>query len=417
MDNIKNILTDRFGRYVKIDTTAVDGAKSLPSSNGQHILADLLTAELNELGYYTNVYKDSTSTVFATLQATQAGAPSIGFIVHLDTAPGTSGKTQLQTHKNYSGGNILLNKELNVWLKVSDFPELENYIGDDIFTSDGISLLGADDKAAIAEVLTGIDLIKQNRIPHGEIKLVFVPDEEIGLKGAKALDINQFKVDFAYALDCCGIGEYVVENWNAGCATVKLKGQTAHPMSAKGKMRNALIMAHQLISLLPAQERPENSEKKEGYYWVKNLTGDTAHAEMIIDIREFDDNKYIERKQFLKECVESINKSYQAEFVELEISDIYPNIAKTITSEPRLINLIIKAMTHLNIAPKALNMRGGFDGAAIADKGIPCGNFFTGAHNFHSIYEFLPMNSMIAATQVVYEIVKLAAENDINNQD
>jgi tripeptide aminopeptidase len=416
MDNLqlKNFLLDSFARYTRIDTTSQENAGKLPSSANQRTLAELALAQMVSLGYQDGVI-DDTATVIATLPANSTRRlPTLAFVVHLDTAPGCSGRTRMQVHENYAGGDLVLDAAQGVMLSPASFPELENYIGDDIITSDGASLLGADDKAALAEVLAGLELLRASGVEHGAVKVVLLPDEEVGLLGAKALDVSRLQADMAYTLDCCALGEYVVENWNAGSATIRFTGQSAHPMSAKGKMKNALIMAHELVAMLPPQERPEHTEKKEGYFWVKKIEGDTSAATLVLDVREFDDQAYIGRMNFLRQCAERLAQKYGAGAVDLVLQDNYANVRSSLVADRRVLDCAVTAMLRLGILPRTLEMRGGYDGAVLAQKGLPTGNVFTGAHNFHSIYEYLPLQSMMLAARMVCTLVQVAAEGSRN---
>ena len=313
----------------------------------------------------------------------------------------------------YEGGDVTLNKELGITLKQSEFPELANYVGDDLIVTDGTSLLGADDKAAIAAIVNAAQFFIQNpQIEHGDVTFGFLPDEEQGLRGAKALDISEIKADFAYCLDCCGIGELIYQNWNAGDAVVTFVGQSAHPMNAKGKLVNSLLLAHKFISMLPGGEAPEYTDGVEGYYWVKELSGNSAKTVLKLDVREFNEAKYAQRMAFLQDLADSFAKIYGAHRVQIGLKDRYKNVFNYLADGENSLPVVAakQAYARLNIEPKVIPMRGGYDGAVISEKGVPCPNLFTGAHNFHSIYEYLPVKSLRAASDVVCEIVKIIAE-------
>lgn len=301
-----------------------------------------------------------------------------------------------------------LNPELNIYLRESEFPELKNYIGDDLIVTDGTSLLGADDKAALAAIMNALQfLISHPEIRHGEVKVGFVPDEEQGLRGAKAFDVSEFGADFGYTLDCCGIGEFVYENWNAGDAEIIFTGQSAHPMSAKGKLKNSLLMAHKFISMLPGGEAPEYTEGREGYYWVKQLQGNSARTVLKLDIRDFSEEGYHARKTFVRQLAESACALWGEGSVICQLSDRYANVFNSLQGEGHYpIDIALRAYQRCGITPTPVAMRGGYDGAVLSQKGLPCPNIFTGAHNFHSIYEYLPVRSLRAASDVVIAIIQ-----------
>ena len=305
-----------------------------------------------------------------------------------------------------------MNKELNIYLRKSEFPELVNYIGDDIIVTDGTSLLGADDKAAIASIMDMLQYFKQNpEIKHGTIKIGFVPDEEQGLRGAKVFDVKEFGADFAYTLDCCGIGELVYENWNAGDAEIIFTGKSAHPMSAKGKLVNSLLMAQKFIAMLPGGEAPEYTDGREGYYWVKQMSGNSARTVLKMDVRDFTEDGYRKRMAFLKQLAESCESLWGSESVVCKLSDRYSNVYNSLQGDNRYpIDIAVDAYQACGITPKVIPMRGGYDGAALSQNGLPCPNIFTGAHNFHSIYEYLPVKSLHAASDVLKQVVQITAE-------
>ena len=254
-------------------------------------------------------------------------------------------------------------------------------------------------------------LTNHPEIKHGDIKIAFVPDEEQGLRGAKAFDVQEFGADFAYTLDCCGIGDFICENWNAGYAAITFTGQSAHPMSAKGKLKNSLLIAHKFVSMLPEGERPEHTENKEGYYWVKKMAGNTAQTTLRIDVRDFTEKGYEDRCAFLQNLADSFNTLYTEETVELVMDHSYQNVSNYLQGDNSFpVDIALEAYKRNEIEPNIIAMRGGYDGAVLSQKGLPCPNIFTGAHNFHSIYEYLPINSLIAATNVVIEIAKLTYE-------
>jgi len=405
-------IVERFINYTKFNTTTNkdNGLKGImPSNPTEYELAKFLKDELSSLGIKDIILQDN-AILIAKIPANCENAPSIAFFAHLDTSSEQKNDTKAKIVK-YTGGDICLNEEHGIYLKFSDNPELKKYEGDDIVVTDGTSLLGADDKAAIASIVNMASFFMQNPdVKHGKIVICFVPDEEQGLLGAKALDVNLLGADFGYCLDCCEIGELIYENWNAADCTAVFKGVSAHPMNAKGKLVNSLLLAHKFISLLPGGEVPECTEGKEGYFWVKELSGNSAKTTLKIDIREFDEVKFQKRLEFLSEMANSFNKIY-ADRCEITLKTRYENVFKFLKDENSLpIKLAKDAFSELNITPNIKPMRGGYDGAAISAKGVPTLNLFTGGNNFHSIFEYLPVSSLKAASEVIKKIVINAAK-------
>jgi len=400
-------IVERFLSYTKINTTTdreKGAAGIMPSSSGQMVLAKQLEQELLSLGL-EEVQVSDKAIVTATLSANvDVNTPTVAFFAHLDTSAEQKADTnaQIATH---SSDSICLNEALDIHLTEKAFPELAQYRGQEILVTDGTSLLGADDKAAIASIMDMLQYFTANPdVPHGPVKVAFLPDEEQGLRGAKAFDVESFGADFGYTLDCCGIGEFVCENWNAGNAVVTFTGQSAHPMSAKGKLKNSLLMAHKFIAMLPAGEAPEYTENREGYYWVKELSGNSAKTILKLDIRDFCLEGYNKRMAFLGRLAQQMNDLYGG--VEIELSDRYENVANSLQGSNRYpIEIAQQAYQDCDIEMRQVPMRGGYDGAVLSQKGLPCPNLFTGAHNFHSIYEYLPVNSLRSASEVVQKIV------------
>lgn len=416
-------IVERFLQYTLINTTTnrENGAAGImPSSEGQLTLANLLVQELNVLGM-SNIELSQKGILTATLPSNISQDPemnkhaiaTVSFFAHLDTSAEQSGDTHAQI-VHYQGGDICLNKEKNIILKQALFPEISDYLGDDILVTDGTSLLGADDKAAIAAILHALQQLKENpEILHGEVKVAFLPDEEQGLRGAKAFDVQRFGADFGYTLDCCGIGEFVHENWNAGDAIITFIGQSAHPMSAKGKLKNSLLMAHQFIHMLPPGEAPQYTQDREGYYWVKELTGNSAKTVLKLDIRDFTQEGYRSRMAFLQNLADGCQELWGDHSISIELKNRYENVANSLQNEAAFpIEIAKKAYARCGITMKEIPMRGGYDGAVLSQKGLPCPNIFTGAHNFHSIYEYLPVKSLKAASAVVLEVIKITAEQN-----
>lgn len=406
--NADNII-DTFIRYTKINTTSVPDNQQLPSCENQFKLAQLVASEFAAECAVETIIHDNAITVLS-LSANCPEMPAIVFFAHLDTAPDHAGDTHAVRVKKYDGKDIVLPATGEV-IAADTFPELLSYIGQDIITTDGTSLLGADDKAAIAAAVEAIRyMIATPDFKHGDIKLVLLPDEEIGIRGAKALNVAQLNADFGICLDCCGIGEYVIENWYAGSAKMTFKGVTAHPMSAKGKLVNALLIANEVINALPENERPELTEGREGYFWVNKVTGNTVSVTLEIAIRDFEIDGYQNRKTTLRAITEQLQSRYGQENIALELSDTYDNVKAGLDKKPAIIASVQQAMRNLGIEPKPLIMRGGYDGSVITPAGLPTVNIFTGAHNFHSTKEFLPAESLRLASEMLLEMVVLSGQ-------
>lgn len=402
-------IVERFLGYTRINTTAQPGAGRLPSSFGQTTLAKLLAGELRELGL--EVEEREHSIVVGTLPSnTEAETPTIAWVAHLDTSHEHTTDTHARV-VDYPGGDVILNEAHGIVMRESDFPELKHYVGDQLIVTDGTSLLGADNKSAIAEIMHALQTLQDSpQIEHGEVKVVFVPDEEIGLLGAKALDVVTLNADFAYTLDCCAIGEIVYENWNAGEFQIVFRGQTAHPMSAKGKLRNAILYAQQFIAMLPGGERPEYTENREGYYWVISIDGTVAETRLALHIRDFTQTGFDHRRRFVETLVTSFNQLQGHGTVTARYHPVYRNVADALQGKNRYpVELALQSMRAIGVEPRPIAMRGGYDGAVLSEKGLPCPNLFCGAHNFHSIYEFLPVGSLIKASDMVVEILRRAA--------
>lgn len=407
-DLLARQLTQRFYRYLTVSSQSDAASKTLPSTTGQYEMAQLLAEELQQLGM-EDVVIDEYATVTAVKPGRHPGAPRIGFITHIDTVDvGLSPHIRPQILR-YEGEDLCLNARENIWLRQTDHPEITAYHGQDIIFSDGTSVLGADNKAAVSVVMTLMENLS-DRHAHGDIVVAFVPDEEIGLRGAKALDIKtRFNVDFAYTIDCCELGEVVFENFNAAAAEITLTGVPAHPMSGKGVLVNPLLMACDFISHFDRRQTPEHTAGREGYIWFNDIQANASTAHLKASIRDFDLTHFGHRKQQIDEVANRIRLAYPTGKVEVKISDIYSNISNAIGADRRPIELIFDAMSQLNIEPKVIPMRGGTDGAALSAKGLLTPNFFTGAHNFHSKFEFLPIPSFIKSYQLAERICLLAA--------
>ncbi|MCS3430318.1 peptidase T [Klebsiella sp. BIGb0407] len=401
-------LTQRFFRYLAITSQSDPRVNTLPSTPGQKEMAKLLAEELQGLGL-DDIIIDEFATVTAVRKGNVVGAPKIGFITHIDTVDvGLSAEIHPQI-LSFTGSDLCLNPQEDIWLKTAEHPEILRYSGEEIIFSDGTSVLGADNKAAVTVVMTLLEnLAATDKV--GDIVVAFVPDEEIGLCGAKALDLARFDVDFAWTIDCCEIGEVVYENFNAAQAEITFTGVTSHPMSAKGVLVNPLLMATDYISHFDRQQTPEHTEGREGYIWFNGLVASQSEAVLKANIRDFDLARFAERKQQIIDLAEKFASQYPTAGVKYTISDTYSNISNAITDDRRAIDLIFTALDELNIPAKVIPMRGGTDGAALSAKGLLTPNFFTGAHNFHSRFEFLPLSSFEASYQVARKLCLLAAK-------
>ncbi|WP_413295368.1 peptidase T [Bdellovibrio sp. HCB185ZH] len=408
MQAIEKQLIERFFRYLAVSSQSNDEVAALPSTSGQQKLAELLAAELKTLGLQ-NIQIDAHATVTAVKPGTKKGGPRIGFITHIDTVDvGLSPHIHPQI-LTFTGEDVCLNKKENIWLRVDEHPEILPYKGQEIIFSDGTSVLGADNKAAVAVVMTLLANLRGDQ-EYGDIVVAFVPDEEIGLLGAKALDLSRFDVDFAYTIDCCELGEVVYENFNAATADITFTGVTAHPMSAKGVLVNPILMAQDFISLFDRTETPENTAGREGYIWFNGMSATQQEAKLTASIRDFDLKSFAERKKKIEVAAQTISAKYPTAKLSAKITDTYSNISSAIREDRRAIDLIFAGLEKIGVEPKVIPMRGGTDGAALSAKGILTPNYFTGALNFHSKYEFLPITSFVKSYELTEQICLLAAK-------
>jgi len=407
-DTLAQQLTRRFYRYLAVTSQSDAAATHLPSTAGQHDMARLLADELTQLGL-EKVVIDEFATVTAVRPGNTPGAPRIGFITHIDTVDvGLSPDIHPQTLR-FEGEDLCLNADKDIWLRTAAHPEIRAYHGQDIIFSDGTSVLGADNKAAVTVVMTLLENLRDDA-KVGDIVVAFVPDEEIGLRGAKALDLKaRFDVDFAYTIDCCELGEVVYENFNAAAAEIRLTGVTAHPMSGKGVLVNPLLMAWDFIGHFDRQQTPEHTEGREGYTWFNDMHANASEAVLKASIRDFDLTQFARRKQQIHDVAERLRQQYPTGRVEVSISDTYSNISNALGEDRRPVDLIFAALDEIGVEPKVIPMRGGTDGAALSAKGLLTPNFFTGAHNFHSMFEFLPVPSFVKSYQLAETICLLAA--------
>ncbi|OUJ12587.1 peptidase T [Acetobacter sp. DsW_063] len=403
-------LLDRFLRYVAIPSQSSAQATVVPSSDGQWTLASLLRDELNELGL-KDVHLDEHCVLTAHLPANgPATAPRIGFCAHLDTVDvGLSPEMHPQILR-YDGQDICLNPERDIWLLADEHPELTPHIGQDVVFTDGTSVLGADNKAAVAIVMDMLETVIASGTPHGDVFVAFVPDEEIGLRGAKIMNLERFPAEFAYTVDACASGEFVYETFNAAQAKITIDGVTAHPMAAKGVLVNPILVATDLIARFDPHDTPEHTEGREGYCWVNGFSGDQATARLSVSIRDFDRTNFEKRKVDLQKKVAATLAAFPRAAISCVIADVYSNIASAMGNDRRCIALLEEAFAACGITPNVIPMRGGTDGSALSARGIPTPNYFTGGLNFHSIYECLPLPAFAQASEVTLRLVTLAVQ-------
>lgn len=404
--DVRQELISRFFRYAAIESQSNGHAQTLPSSPGQAALAALLADEMRTLGLQ-DVLVDAHAIVTGVKRGNRPDAPSIGFIAHVDTVDvGLSPFIRPQILR-FDGRDLCLNAKEDIWLRVAEHPELRSWVGEDIIVSDGTSVLGADNKAAIAVIMTMLSRL--DRRAHGDVYVAFVPDEEIGLRGARALDLARFPCDFAYTIDCCELGEVVLETFNAASAEIIFTGVSAHPMSAKGTLVNPLSMAIDFIAQFDRNDTPENTADRQGFLWFKDLVANDSEATLTCLIRDFDTDGFHRRKRRIAEVAERIRSRYPSGNVRYQVTDTYRNIATSLAHDDRAVALLISAMDTLGIDKKLIPMRGGTDGAVLSARGIPTPNFFTGAYNFHSRYEFLPVPAFERSFEVALGVCRLAA--------
>lgn len=403
-------LTDRFLKYVKFDTQSDELTNLTPSTPGQYKFAQALEKELHELGL-EDISLDENGYLMATLPAnTDREVPTVGFIAHLDTSPDLSGHNVNPRIVNaYDGGDITLNADNDVVLSPSEFPELLHYVGQDLIVTDGTTLLGADDKAGIAEIISAVEYLKAHpEIEHGKIRIAFNPDEEIG-QGAHKFDVDRFGADWAYTMDGGEVGELEYENFNAAVANVTFKGRNVHPGYAKHKMVNSIRIANQFILMLPRWETPEHTEGYEGFYHLVKIEGDVEKTTLTYIIRDHDRDRFERRKRELEHLTRKTNNEFPG-CATIEIRDQYFNMREKIEPVMHIITIAEKAMELAGVTPKVQPIRGGTDGAQLSFKGLPCPNIFAGGLNFHGRYEFVPIPSMEKAEKTIVEIARLVAQ-------
>lgn len=402
-------LTERFIRYVKVNTQSNENSQSCPSTPGQLILANMLAEELRDMGLQ-EITVDENGYVMATLPANiSRDVPVIGFLAHLDTSPDYAAENVRPQIIQHQGGDILLNKEKNIVLASKEFPAVDEYIGQTLITTDGTTLLGADDKAGMAEIMTAMDyLVKHPEIEHGKIRVAFTPDEEIG-RGADRFDVAKFGADFAYTMDGGPLGELEYENFNAAKAKVIIQGLNVHPGTAKNQMRNSMLVAMEFNNMLPASLVPQHTEHYEGFFHLIHISGTVENTTLSYIIRDHDKELFKQKKELIKEIAAFLNLKYGRDAVEVEVTDQYFNMKEKVMPVFHIIELAKKAMMDCGIEVKVIPIRGGTDGSRLSYMGLPCPNIFAGGHNFHSRFEFVPVKSMEKAVEVIIKIAELNA--------
>lgn len=403
-------MINRFLKYVKIATDSNPENLQCPSSDIQWDLGKVIVEDLKELGL-EDISLDENCYIMATLPANcTEKIPSIGFIAHMDTAPTYNGIGVNPRIVKYEGGDIVLNKELNIILSPKDFSHMNNYIGQDLIVTDGKTLLGADDKAGIVEIIEAIKYLKEHpEIKHGEIKIGFTPDEEIG-RGANFFDVEKFNCKFAYTVDGGELGELEYENFNAASAVIKIKGRDIHPGTAKNSMINSIMIAMELNSMLPPEQRPEHTENYEGFFLLNDMKGTVEDTTMNYIIRDHSMKKFNEKKNLIKAAVMYLQLKYKDACIEIEVKDSYYNMREKIEPVMYVIDLAKKSIEELGIEPHIRPIRGGTDGARLSYKGLPCPNLFTGGHNFHGKFEYISVQSMEKARDLIVKIIENTAK-------
>lgn len=402
-------VVQRFLKYVTFDTTANPNNSNCPSSEGQKVFANYLVEELKSLGL-EDAHVDENSYVMATLRGNTEGVETIGFISHLDTAPDVTGKNvKPKIIKNYDGKDIVLNEELNIITSPKDYPDLKKFIGEDLIVTDGTTLLGADDKAGISELVTAIEYLVNNpEIKHGDIKIGFTPDEEIG-RGADLFNVEKFGAKYAYTIDGGIMGELQYENFNAAGATITIQGRNVHPGAAKNKMINALHIAAEISQMFPQSERPETTEGYEGFYHLNDINGNVENATMVYIIRDHSKEKFEYRKQYMKDAISKVSEKYNGR-VTLELNDQYYNMKEKVEPVKFIVDIAEEAMKECDITPIIVPIRGGTDGARLSFMGLPCPNIFTGGLNFHSKNECIPIIALEKCSNLIVKIAQKYAQ-------
>ncbi|MBP9993637.1 MAG: peptidase T [bacterium] len=402
-------LLDKFLRYVAVETTSDENSETQPSSQKEFDLLRMLQKELQDMGIKADL--DEYGYVMATIPAnSDKEIPAVGFIAHVDTSPDASGKDiKPQIVENYQGGDILLNAEKDIVLRVSEFPEMQQYIGKTMITTDGTTLLGADDKGGVAAIMCAAEYIMEHPgFKHGEIKIGFTPDEEIG-RGVAKFDVKKFGARYAYTIDGGEIGELEYENFNAAAAKIHIQGSNIHPGYGKDKMVNSMLIAMELNAMLPVEQRPAYTSGYEGFFHLTEINGTVEETTMSYIIRDHDRAKFEAKKELMTSIAEYLNKKY-GDVVKLELKHQYYNMRQEVEPHYFIVEKAIKAIEMAGIKPKVQPIRGGTDGANLSFMGLPCPNIFAGGHNFHGKYEYVPLESMEKASEVILNIVKLFEE-------
>lgn len=408
----KSLITNRFIKYVQIDTESDPNNPAFPSTEKQWNLAHVLVEDLKSIGM-ENITLDDNCYIMATLPSNiEYKVPTIGFVAHIDTSPDFTGaNVKPQIHENYDGGDILLNEKENIILSPSYFDDLLQYKGQTIITTDGTTLLGADDKAGITEIVSAMEyLINNPEIKHGTIRICFTPDEEVG-KGAHKFDVEKFGAEWAYTMDGSQIGELEYENFNAAGAKVIVTGKIVHPGYAKGKMINSMTIASDFINRLPANEVPEQTEGYEGFFHLHQLEGKVEQTVLQYIIRDHDKQLFEGRKQQMQELIDTMNKELGSDLIRADIKDQYYNMKEKVVPVMHIVDIVEDVMKDLGITPLIKPIRGGTDGSQLSYMGLPCPNIFAGGHNFHGRYEYVPVESIIKAIEVIVGIAQKVADN------
>ncbi|MGM0639821.1 MAG: peptidase T [Thermotogota bacterium] len=398
-------MIDNFLKFVKIETTSDDLSSTFPSTQTQIAFANILKEYLKDIGM-EEIELDSNGYLMASLPSNNPNIKEvIGFVAHMDTSPDMSAENVNPRIVDYNGGDIVLNEDENIVLKEKEYPEIKNYIGQKLIVTDGLSLLGADDKAGVVEILSAIEFFLENpEVKHGKIRICFTPDEEIG-KGADKFDVEKFGADFAYTIDGGPIGEFSIENFNAATAKIEVFGNSVHPGTAKDKMINAILVANEFINMFPEFEKPEHTENHEGFYHFVNLEGKAERSSLTMIIRDHDQDFFEHRKKETLKHVDFINKKY-GNVLKIDITDSYYNMKNIVLKNTKIIDLAKSAYEKNNVEFKQIPIRGGTDGARLSYMGLPCPNIFTGGHNYHGKFEYIPIESMKKARDIIIDIIK-----------
>ncbi len=401
-------LIERFFRYLAVTSQSDATATEVPSTPGQWDMARLLKGELEAMGL-REIHLDAHACLTVRLPGTVPGAPRIGFCAHVDTVDVGLSPDIKPRRMYFDGGDICLNREKDIWVRMAEHPEFLPYVDQDLLVTDGTSVLGCDNKAAVTIVMDLLARLVVEKPPHGDIVVAFVPDEEIGLRGAKVVDLKRFPVDFAYTIDSCEIGEFIFETFNAAAATVEIEGVTAHPINAKGIMVNPVLVAADLITQFDPLDTPEHTEGREGYCYVTSMANNAATATVKINLRDFDRAGLEARKEKVQAHVAATQAKFPRAKLKVSIEDVYANIAESLGNDRRCLELMERGFKELQITPRIFPLRGGTDGSALSARGVPTPNYFTGGFNFHSRFECLPVPAFLLAYRLTERLMRLAA--------